>query len=219
MLFLSALTIDAPVVGAVVAFVGVVIGLWINGDRAERQRRRDLHARALAAVLAYGEMPFMVRRRRREEAEASAERVRLSDALSSIKAEMTTCQVLLGADGDRRVADGYDQLVSIARATAGQDANHAWNDRSVQSDSEMNMAEHSRNLEPFRDELARFQVVLTRATLPRRRRVRLWLKGQTSVDPVGTVPACLAGQHGHDRGNGCPGRGVRCASARRGPGG
>lgn len=99
---IMSVSISAPIIGTIIAFAGVLLGLWVNGDRAERQRRRDLHARALAAILAYAEMPFMIRRRRHEPEHASAERVRLSDHFSAVKAELTTCQALLAADGDAR---------------------------------------------------------------------------------------------------------------------
>src|ERR1700675_3176614 len=98
---------DASTAAAFLALLGVLLGLWVNGDRSERHRKRDLHARALAAIIAYGEMPFMIRRRRWEEAEQSAERVCLSDHFSTVKAEVSTCQVLLAADGDERLAGAY----------------------------------------------------------------------------------------------------------------
>jgi len=130
----------APFTAATIAPTGLLIGLWINGDRAERQRRRDLHARALAAVLAYAEMPFMIRRRRCEPSEQSAERVRLADHFSGVKAEVTTCQVLLGADGRPRLAKAYEELVEVARRTAGNEAHKAWKEPAIRTDAEMNMA-------------------------------------------------------------------------------
>jgi hypothetical protein len=95
--------INGTIAGAIIALAGVLAGLWIGGDRAERQRRRDLHARALAAILAYAEMPFMIRRRYEPE-HSSAERVRLAEHFSAVKAELTNCQVLLAADGAQRIA-------------------------------------------------------------------------------------------------------------------
>jgi hypothetical protein len=164
--------IDGPAVGAVLALAGVFIGLWVNGDRAERDRRRRLHARALKAILDYAEMPFMIRRRRHEEGERSAERVRLSHHFSAVKAEIITCQVLLRADGDDDLADAYDTLFETARNTAGHQAHIAWTEPPIKKDEQMNMGPLFEKLEPFRDELERFETDLGRATLPRRRR---WL--------------------------------------------
>lgn len=169
--------VSAPAVGAALGFVGVVIGLLVNGDRVERQRRRELHARALAAVLAYGEMPFMIRRRRLEDEHASAERVRLSDHFSEIKAEIATCQVLLAADGDERVSEAYADLVETAGATAGAEGHVAWTEAPVASDKGMNMRALHERLAPFRERLGRFELELASATLPRRKRVLRWWRG------------------------------------------
>jgi hypothetical protein len=163
--------IDGPAVGAVLALIGVFIGLWVNGDRAERDRRRRLHARALKAIVDYGEMPFMIRRRQYEEEERSAERVRLSDHFSGVEAEISTCQVLLGADGDEKLAASYDQLFETARSTVGREAHLAWTEPAIISDEEMNMGPLSENLGPFRLQLDRFKDDLAHATLPRRMRL------------------------------------------------
>ncbi len=171
--------ISAPVagagIGAIVGLLGAFVGLWVNGDRAERQRRRDLHARALAAVIDYGEMPFMIRRRRCESEQRSAERIRLSDHFSRVKAEISTCQVLLAADGHRRVAAAYDELVAIARSVVGKEAHDAWQQEPITEDSGMNMGPLFDRLEQFRDQLAAFQEDLSRATLPRRLRAARWI--------------------------------------------
>ena len=173
------LNIDGPSVAAVLALVGVLTGLWINGDRSERQRKRDLHARALAAIIGYGEMPFMIRRRRHEEAEQSAERVRLSDHFSAIKAEVSTCQVLLSADGDQRLSDAYDELVEEGRRTVGNEAHKAWNEPAITRDPEMNMGDVFDKLGPFRTQLQAFKEDLARSTLPRRMRIRRKLRRAT----------------------------------------
>lgn len=174
---IAAITVSAPFTGAALGVVGVLVGLWINGDRAERQRRRDLHARALAAVIDYGEMPFMIRRRRIEDEHRSAERVRLSDHFSRVKAEISTCQVLLAADGDREIAAAYGGLFKTARDTAGQQAHEAWKADPIASDPEMNMGPLHAKLAPLRNQLETFETDLARATLPRRLRMVRWLRG------------------------------------------
>lgn len=176
---LATLKVTGPVAGAMIALGGVLVGLLVNGDRAERQRRRDLHARALAAVLAYGEMPFMIRRRRGEETEKSAERIRLSDHFSQVKAELSTCQVLLAADGDKTLANAYDDLVEVARDTAGKEAQEAWKQPPIGSDREMNMGDVFDKLAGFRDRIDTFSENLAQATLPRRKRLRRRLRAKT----------------------------------------
>jgi hypothetical protein len=171
MIFFAISPVVVPAIGAVIGLLGVLTGLWVNGDRAERQRKRDLHARALAAVLAYGEMPFMIRRRRCEEDQQSGERVRLSDHFSAVKAEVSTCQVLLAADGDHRVSEAYGELVEVMRATVGAAAHKAWTEAPIRTDTEMNMGPLYDSLEEFRAEVSSFENALARATLPRRKRL------------------------------------------------
>jgi hypothetical protein len=178
-LFLASVESSAPTWAAALAFAAVLIGLWVNGDRTERQRRRDLHGRALAAVLAYGEMPFMIRRRRHEEEERSAERVRLSDHFSAIKAELGTCQVLLAADGDDKLANAYGDLVAVARTTAGAEAHEAWKEEPIASDAEMNMGPLFERLSGFHQRIESFKGDLARATLPRRTRFLRRLRGDS----------------------------------------
>jgi hypothetical protein len=162
--------VGGAAIGAIVGLFGVLVGLWINGDRAERQRRRDLHARALATVLDYGEMPFMIRRRRSEPEQRSAERIRLSDHFSEVKAEIATCQVLLSADGLERISGAYDKLVATARAVVGKEAHDAWKEEPIGSDAEMNMGPLFDRLGRYRTEVDKFETELAWATLPRRRR-------------------------------------------------
>ena len=168
--------VSGPILGAAIGLAGVLAGLWVNGDRAERDRRRRLHARALKAIIDYGEMPFMIRRRRHEESNRSAERVRLSDHFSAVKAEITTSQVLLAADGHEAISVAYNELVEEARRTAGADAHKAWTEEPVFKDEEMNMGDVFERLAPFRARLDRFERDLARATLPRRTRLWRWLR-------------------------------------------
>ncbi len=165
---LLSMKISGPVAGSIIAFVGVIAGLWLSGDRTERQRRRDLHARSLAAILAYQEMPFMIRRRRHEPEHASSERVRLAAHFSTVKAELTTCQVLLAADGDERLSASYETLVKVAQRTAGAEAHDAWNSPPITTDTEMNMGTLFNRMEDLRAQVEVFRKELTRATLPRR---------------------------------------------------
>jgi hypothetical protein len=162
--------IDPALVVGLIGLFGVLLGLWINGDRAERARKRELHARALSAAIAYGEMPFRIRRRRCEDEHRSSERVRLSDAFSEIQAELSTCSVLLSADGNQVISDAFERLVGVARATAGAEAYQAWKEPAITADTETSMADVFQRLKDFRDELEVFESALAHATLPRRKR-------------------------------------------------
>jgi hypothetical protein len=152
---------------AAVALLGVLLTLIVNGIRAERQRRRDLHARALAAIVAYGEMPFRIRRR----APGPEARARLCDELSLVKTEADVCQVLLAAEGDEKLSDAFDDLYAIARRTVGVEGHEAWKAPVIEDDEGMNMGPLYRRLRPFNDALDGFADDLRKATQPRTRRI------------------------------------------------
>jgi hypothetical protein len=63
------------------------------------------------------------------------------------------------------------------RRRRGAEAHVAWPEPAVSSDSEMNMGPLHERLEPFRERLARFELELASATLPRRKRLWRWWRG------------------------------------------
>ncbi|MEV4420177.1 hypothetical protein AB0L40_09410 [Patulibacter sp. NPDC049589] len=166
----------AGAAGGLATITGALVTLAITGRRSERQRRRDLHARALAAITTYGEMPYRIRRR----APGAEARFALSEDLSRVKVEVDVCQVLLAADGDARLSGAYDELYLLARRTAGLAAHEAWKDPPVDKDPEMNMGGVFRELAPFNEGRQAFADDLRRATLPpiarARRRARRWIR-------------------------------------------
>lgn len=178
--------IDGPTVAAIVALVGALVGIWVNGDRAERQRRRALHARALKSVIEYGEMPFVIRRRRCEPEHRSEDRVRISDHFSAVKAEAESCRALLNADGDAQLARSFEALYSTARRVVGSEAHLAWKDEPVSADSEMNMGELYGRLSEFHGDLELFHGDLGWATLPQRKRLWRRLRGRGSSTGLGS---------------------------------
>lgn len=139
----------AAVLAPGVALLLGVITIFINGERAERQRRRKLHARALAAAIAYAEMPFAIRRRQHEPDYRSAERVRLTTRFSEIQAEISVCEALIDAEGDQHVSTSYRELVQATREIAGAAARAAWNDEPIASDPGVNMPEVAQELQPL----------------------------------------------------------------------
>lgn len=173
---LDSLSVLISLAAALIGLSGVLWTLWVNGDRVERQRRRELRARALEAVLAYREIPFLIRRRRNEVEERSAERVRLSMHFSGVQTELATCENLLVADGPRWLAREYQELVSIARATAGREAHEAWKLDPITEDSEMNMPDLFARLEPLNDGMDRFREHISWAGKTRRAKVLVWHK-------------------------------------------
>jgi hypothetical protein len=162
---------------AAIALIGVAVTLLINGARTERQRRRDLHARALAAIIAYGEMPYRIQRR----APGAENRARLSDQLSRTKAELDTCQVLVAADGDERLSNAFDDLYALARRSVGKTAHDAWSAPLIQSDAAMNQGKLYQRLSEFNAARDEFADDLRTATLPCRKRASRWVRSKRSL--------------------------------------
>jgi hypothetical protein len=162
-----------PALAAVLGLVGVLITLVINGQRLERGRRRELHARGLQAALAYLEMPYAIRRRRNEPEQRSAERVRLTERFTEIQIELAACQSLITADGVADVAEAFDRLVEKLRRVAGAEAAKAWNEDPIERDDQMGMAPLHAALADVRAETDRFVAIASAAAQPR------WKRGGT----------------------------------------
>jgi hypothetical protein len=156
--------------GPVIGLVGVVLTLWINGARAERGRRRENHARAVEAVVAYQEMPYAIRRRRHEPDERSGERVRLSTAFGVVQAELASCEALMRADNDANVREGFARLVAALKEHAGIAAKEAWRRPPITEDSEMSLGDVHIALEPVRAEQQHFEEAAARSTRPLKRK-------------------------------------------------
>jgi hypothetical protein len=150
----------AAIAAPTVALLIGALTFWINGERAERVRRRELYARCLAVAIAYAEMPFAIRRRRFEPDERAAERVRLSTLFSEIQAELAVCQALIDAEDDHAIAAAYRDLVTATRTIAGGAARDAWNDDPVDSDNAMTVPHVAKQLAPVRDEHTQFTAAM-----------------------------------------------------------
>lgn len=125
-------------ISAGVAAVVSVVTLWINGVRQERGRRSELYGKALAATMAYREFPYAIERRRNETEHRSEERVRLSEALREVQADISLHQALVRVERSTEVLRAYNTLVTKTREIAGGYMKAAWAGDPVASDKEMN---------------------------------------------------------------------------------
>lgn len=137
-----------PLVAATLALVGVIITLTVNGCRAERERLRELYASGWAAVQAYKEMAFAVRRRNAED--RAAERVRLSEAMREIQKDMAYYEALIGRERSGRGAAEYRILIVKTREIAGGVIRRSWNEEPIASDDEMHSPQIASELGPLR---------------------------------------------------------------------
>lgn len=127
--------------GAVVAAViGAVANAYLVRRRSredERDRVRTMCAEALAAVTAYKEFPYAIRRRRRDE--PSAERARLSDEMRHIQERLSYYSAWMKSES-RDLSDAYETLLSELRSAAGRACHDAWLGRPADTDQDMNVA-------------------------------------------------------------------------------
>lgn len=146
----------AALLAAAIAFMGVMITLVVNGRRAERERLRELYAGGWAAVQAYKEMAFAVRRRNIDE--RAAERVRVSEAMREIQKDLAFHEALIGRERSGKIAAEYRILVAKTREIAGGIVKRSWNEDPIACDKDMHspaIAAELAALKPFEDDYLR----------------------------------------------------------------
>lgn len=134
----------APLIAAAIAFGGVMIKLWWDARSARRERLRELYAGGWAAVQAYKEMAFAIRRRNIEE--RPGERVRLSEAMREMLQDVSYYEALIGRERSGRVAAEYRGLVAKTREIAGGIIRRSWNEEPITSDAQMHSFEIAEEL-------------------------------------------------------------------------
>jgi hypothetical protein len=128
--------INPSVAAGALAGLIALLGFWVNGYRADRRRRRQFYAEALASALDYREFSYAVRRRDHEA--PGPERVRLSEAMRQVQQDITRHQALMRVDGARGVEKAYATLVSKTREIAGTYVREAWDEPAITTDPEVN---------------------------------------------------------------------------------
>ena len=126
-------------IGGVVAAIVAMLGVWINGLRAERQRRRELYADALEATYAYREFAYVVRRRNPDK--PAEERIRISEALREIQRDLNKYEALMKIERCTAVAVAYRNLVAETREIAGGYMHDSWKTGGAERDEQMNIAD------------------------------------------------------------------------------
>jgi hypothetical protein len=120
-----------------------LISLWVNGIRQERARRQRLYADALAALVAYREFAYVIRRRRApvpgHEEIAGEERVRISEALREVQRDVEYHRAWIKTEPATAVATTYDALAKETRRVAGGYMHDAWQADPLDNDAGMNI--------------------------------------------------------------------------------
>lgn len=121
------------------ALVTATINIWLGRRKSreeERNRLRASFAEAFAAYSTYKEFPYAIRRRR---ADAPAEeRIRLSEALREVQANLAY-HLAWTAVESQSVGQAYANLIQQVRKTAGTAMRDAWNAPPNDSDDTMNI--------------------------------------------------------------------------------
>jgi hypothetical protein len=133
-----------PLIALAVTTAGGVLTWAINSIRAEHTRRQKLYADAYAAVIAYQEFPYIIRRRRAStpgnEDVAGQERQRITSALGDVQQSLGNYTALIRAESTK-VSGAYDQLVSETRKIAGGAMRREWKRPAQDTDVAMNIAD------------------------------------------------------------------------------
>jgi hypothetical protein len=121
------------------ALVTAAINTWLARRKTreeERNRIRAAFAEAFAAYATYKEFPHAIRRRRADA--PGEERVRLSEALREVQANVAYHLAWTAAESEK-VGQAYAELITHVRQVAGTATHEAWNAPAADSDSAMNI--------------------------------------------------------------------------------
>ncbi len=126
--------VTPAIVAAIVAAAVAMTTFVLAGRRAQVDRQRQLFADAFEAVALYKEYPFIVRRRRPDD--AAGERVRISGELSELQAKLASLRARVKVEAPE-VGKHYEALVATTRRIAGGMIHDAWNEQPVGEDGQM----------------------------------------------------------------------------------
>lgn len=112
-----------------------VVSHFLQRKEARKSRRRDGYAEAVAAVVAWIEYPFRVRRRTSDNPETLDA---LTGTAHDIQERLAYSAAWIASD-DSGAHTAYSELTKAVKATAGPLLQEAWGSAPVQSASEMNL--------------------------------------------------------------------------------
>ncbi len=131
--------VTAAIIAGAASLFALAVTTLVAGRREQRNRRRDTYSAAFAAVAAYKEFPYVVRRRRAGPAAVAAEeRVRISEALRKVQQDLGYYAAWMATES-AHVAAAYTELVTQTRKIAGRQIHEAWLDAPIRKDTDMNM--------------------------------------------------------------------------------
>ena len=131
--------ISVAIVAGAFSVLLLAINMWVSRQKDRDDRRSDLYSKAFAAVAAYKEFPYIVRRRRSGGAGVAAEeRIRISEDLRHVQEQLSYHSAWMATES-KRVAVAYRHLVAETRRIAGAQIHEAWLQPPATTDEAMNM--------------------------------------------------------------------------------
>jgi hypothetical protein len=131
--------VGVALIGGTVSIAVFALTALVTSVKDRDSRRRDTYARAFEVITAYKEFPYVVRRRRGGDVSISAdERVRISEDLRKVQADLSYFSAWIGTESPQ-VAVAYRALVAQTRRVAGQQIHDAWSEAPIDNDGGMNM--------------------------------------------------------------------------------
>ncbi|MEU0107595.1 hypothetical protein ABZ313_19810 [Streptomyces sp. NPDC006251] len=136
----SGVVLSAVLSGAfLAAMLTATINIWLARRKSreeELDRLRTAFSEAFAAHSAYKEMPYAIRRRRSDA--PAEERVRLSEALRDIQANLSYHLAWTKIESET-VGAAYAELIQELRRTAGAAMHAAWEAPAIETDTAVNI--------------------------------------------------------------------------------
>lgn len=139
--------LSATILAALIAATVNVMLARRKSREEERARLRDRFAQAYGAYAEYCEFAYAIRRRRHDD--PSAERVRISEELRKVQAELSAHEAWVKLESET-VGTAYTKLIQQMRKIAGGAMRQAWIDEPATSDADVNVPPETVDLSPLR---------------------------------------------------------------------
>ena len=139
--------LSATILAALIAAAVNITLARRKSREEERARLRDRFAQAYAAYAQYCEFAYAIRRRRPDD--PSAERVRISEELRKIQADLSAHEAWVKLES-RTVGMVYTELIQQMRKIAGGAMRQAWIDEPATSDAGVNIPPKTVDLSPLK---------------------------------------------------------------------
>jgi hypothetical protein len=125
------------VVAASIAALAALIGYWATYRTRRIDSKTEIYAKALAAVTAYKQLPYRIRRRAKGDDDT---RDKLGQLSSDVHQEITYYRHLLNLDS-RLVASAYEDLIRKVYQKGKGYRDAAWEHPPISADNEMSFVE------------------------------------------------------------------------------